>query len=832
MKRLLALALAVTLLLALGAGTLSGASDEQEITVLLNGKKIEFDVAPVIENGRTLVPLRAIFEELDMEVTYDNGVITAEKEGLEIDLSVDSDIAYVGGEQKTLDVPSRIVDGRTLVPLRFVGESTGLTVDYNGETRIVTMNDLPNMTLEPKNHDLKSDWDDATATKINLSGNSATVEGSGATVSGGIITISAEGTYVVSGTLTDGQIIVDVTNEDRIHLILSGADITNQTGAAIHAPQCDKVVLTLADGSNNTVTDGGSNFAYTLVDSEEPNAAVFVKDDLTINGTGTLTVNAGFNNGIGTKDDLLIVSGNLIINAVNHGIRGNDSVGIMDGTFNITAGNDGIKTSNDKNENKGWVIIQGGTFDIKSQDDGIQAANTLTITGGVFNIMTGGGSANAPARIEERPSGGGMGNRQQNQASNQAQTPVITTGEETASMKALKAEKQLNITGGDFTIDAEDDGIHSNNNIFISGGKFSIETGDDGIHADNAVVISGGEINIPVCYEGIEGLSVTISGGDIKIIASDDAINAAGGESTGHGAMRDGGQIGMPQNGMDMETTQKAMEIIRAAGTNELTEEQLQALYDLGLTDEQITQMKSMAQGGGRGGMGGGQRPSMTQGEGQQGERSSMPQDGQQGMPGGGMSEPRFAVTDGAFIRISGGTLDLWGRTDGIDSNGHVYLEGGTVRINGQSSGAEGALEMDGDFIVTGGELITAGSVYTPSSSSTQPMILLSYTSGQTVGSVITIKDSTGNILLEYTSKVAFTASGFTSPSFKIGETYSVFVNGEKRIDITLSGLTTSIGDDGGAYSTGRSGGMGGRGGIGGGQPATNIQPGDVPEQR
>jgi hypothetical protein len=736
MKKLLVLALTVALFCTPVACISSNASNEQEITVLLNGKKIEFDVPPIIEDGRTLVPLRAIFELLGMEVTYDNGAVTAEKEGLTIDLSVDSDIAYVKGEQKTLDVPSRIIDGRILVPLRFIGESTGLTVDYNNETRTVTMNDLLDTVLEPKKHDLESDWDDATATKINLSGETATVEGSGVSVNGGLISILAAGTYVVSGELSDGQIIVDVANKDRVHLILNGTDIVNKTGAAIYSPQCDKVVLTLADGTKNTVTDGGNDYVYTLADDKEPNAAVFVKDDLTINGTGTLIVNANFNNGIGTKDDLLVVSGNLVINAANHGIRANDSVGIIEGTFNISAGSDGIQTNNDKDESLGWIIIQEGSFDIKAQNDGIQADSTMSITGGVFNITTGGGSANAPERIEERP-GGGMSGRQLNQAP----TSITTTEEESTSMKALKAGKQINVIGGDFTIDAEDDGIHSNNNLSISKGKFSIKTGDDGIHADNAVVISGGEIDIPLCYEGIEGLSVTISGGNISIVASDDAINAAGSESAGHGTMMGGGQMGMPQ-------------------------------------------------GGGRRDMVGGQMP-------------GIPQSGQDGM-----NEPKFTKTEGAFIRISGGTIDIWGRTDGIDSNGHVYLEGGTVRINGQSSGAEGALEMDGDFIVTGGELITAGSVYAPSSDSTQPVILLSYASQQAAGSVIVVKDLTGNLLLEHTSKVAFTASGFTSASFKIGETYSVFINGEKRIDITLSDLTTRIGDDGGAYSVGKGGGM------------------------
>ena len=786
MRKVIATVLAIIMIGAIGLASLSrtNASVEGEITVHLNGRKIEFDVAPIIENGRTLVPIRAIFEALDMEVTYYEGAIVAEKEGLKIELTVDSDIALVNGERIILDVPGRIIDGRTFVPLRFVGESTGLTVNYDSNTRVVTMNALANTALAPKNHDLRSDWDNSSATIITLNGGAVLVEGSGATASGGVVTISQAGTYVVSGTLTNGQIVVDATKDDRVHLVLNGVEITNRTGAAIYAPVCDKLILTLADGTNNTVTDGGSNFSYTLVDDEEPNAAIFSKNDLTINGTGTLTVNAGFNNGIGTKDDLLIVSGNFIINAANHGLRGNDSVGIVSGMFDITAGSDGIRTNNDSNESRGWIHIEDGTFDIKAQKDGIQAENNLSITGGVFIITTGDGSANAPVRMggfgDGRQGGmGGMppmgGQPPMNGRQPQPQATVTETDDESTSMKALKARTQINITGGAFTIDAEDDGVHSDGDVFISGGNLSIKTGDDGIHADNAVVITGGVIDIPVCYEGIEGLSVTISNGTISIIASDDGINAASaGDSDIFGGGRTQGDF--PQDWLQREMPE----------------------FPQGEWPDQWPN----------------QWPDR-----QPGRQPGFPQDSQQGRPqggqgpqGGGMSEPRFSITDDAFIRISGGEIDIVASGDGIDSNGHVYIEGGLIKINGPSMGAEGAIEMDGDFIVTGGEIITAGSVYSLTEGSAQPLIRVSYTRQHDSGSLISVKDSDGVTLLEYTSKMAFTASGFTSPSFRTGQTYSVYINGEKCIDVTINDLTTSISDNGGAYSAG----MGGRpGGMG-----------------
>jgi hypothetical protein len=197
----------------------------------------------------------------------------------------------------------------------------------SGEAESNTAANAPQNKL--KDEDTEASWDASTATKIELNNNSATVSGSGASVSGSTVTLSQAGTYLVSGTLSDGQILVSAANDDLVHLVLGGADITNSSGAPLYASQCDKLVVTLADGTSNTLTDGGASFAYNDAANEEPNAALFSKDDLTLNGTGSLIVNASFNNGIGTKDDLVIVSGNLTVSAANHGVKGNDSVRVV-----------------------------------------------------------------------------------------------------------------------------------------------------------------------------------------------------------------------------------------------------------------------------------------------------------------------------------------------------------------------------------------------------------------------------------------------------------------------------------------------------------------------
>ena len=172
---------------------------------------------------------------------------------------------------------------------------------------------------------------------------------------------------------------------------------------------------------------------------------------------------------------------------------------------------------------------------------------------------------------------------------------------------------------------------------------------------------------------------------------------------------------------------------------------------------------------------------------------------------------PTSGVNQNAYIRITGGTIDVQGGTDGLDSNGHIYIEGGTITVNGPSQVMEGAIDKDGDLIIKGGEIITSGSWDSTAKESTQPVILMSYTQQLAAGTVFAIKDSKGNVILEYTSKTAFSMSGFTSPNFKIGETYTLYINGEKRVDIKLNSINTTLSDTGGTYS---GGGMGGRGGM------------------
>ena len=369
--------------------------------------------------------------------------------------------------------------------------------------------------------DLDASYDGGAS--IILEDGSIKTDAAGVTVSGNTVTIGVSGTYILSGTLDDGQIIVDAGKEDTVRLVLSGVRITCSTSAPIHCKQADKLIVTLAEGTQNVLTDGES---YVYAEGEdEPDACLFSKDDLTLNGSGSLTVTGNFANGIGTKDDLVITGGTYTITAAGDGLRGRDGVIVTGGVFDITCGNDGIKSNNNEDKEKGWISLEGGTFSITADHDAVQAESQLQVSGGDFAFTTGGGSANAStdASGDPRAEWGRWG----------ADAAAAETEDGTSeSAKGLKAGTALLITGGAFSLDTSDDCLHCNGNATLSGGIFTLASGDDGVHADGDLLIKGGEITLTQSYEGLEGSTLTILDGRMNITARDDGLNSAGGSDT------------------------------------------------------------------------------------------------------------------------------------------------------------------------------------------------------------------------------------------------------------------------------------------------------------
>ncbi len=352
------------------------------------------------------------------------------------------------------------------------------------------------------NRDKEIGYDESECILITLADGASTCDSGAVSISGDTITIAQEGTYILRGSLTDGQVQVNVSNSDKVQLVLDGASITNASSAAIYVKQADKVFVTLADDSSNTLAVTGE---FVAIDDNNIDGAIFSKSDLTLNGNGTLTVDCAEGHGIVSKDDLIITSGTYVITAGGNGLSGQDSVRIADGNFTITADNDGIHSENEDDATRGYIYIADGNFTITANNlngsEGLDASYIIQLDGGTFDIKS-------------------------------------TVG------KGIKGTVGLFFAGAEVNVDAWDDGIHSNGEITIDSGSYTITAGDDGVHADDELTINGGTVTVTKSYEGLESEVITIGGGTISVTSSDDGINAAGGKdssgfSNGMGAGRD-----------------------------------------------------------------------------------------------------------------------------------------------------------------------------------------------------------------------------------------------------------------------------------------------------
>ena len=366
--------------------------------------------------------------------------------------------------------------------------------------------------------DIDVGYDEESSVGIRFADGSAAIDSEGATAEGETVTISQAGTYILSGTATNGRIIVSADKTAEIKLIFNGVDITCADNAPLLVSKAKKVYIVLEDGTENVLTDSAS---YSLgEDDSNTDGAIFSKADLTINGSGTLTVNANYKHGIVSKDDLVITDGNMT--SASTAMEGKDSVKISGGTFNISAGTNGIKSTNTETSDKGFISVTGGSFTVVANNDAFEAETVLSIEGGSFDITTGGGSANASMKSDGTPNrnwqnnmsngGGGpngMGRPDDNGNGTGGKPPAMPTSDDTGltietaantttdstdttdststSAKALKAGSEVNISDGEFKIDSADDSVHSNGNIVITGGNISAASGDNGMHADDHI---------------------------------------------------------------------------------------------------------------------------------------------------------------------------------------------------------------------------------------------------------------------------------------------------------------------------------------------------------
>ena len=353
-------------------------------------------------------------------------------------------VVLVGAYIKDTNPNTNISSNQTSEEIEVIRESNGAKLEYTDE-------------------ELSGEVSDYTA-KITLSDENIEVEGKGVTKNENTLSITSAGSYYITGSISDGNIVIEAGKEDDVTLVLDNASITSLDTAPINGIKAKKLTITLLADSVNTITDSSSYTKFTDTENEEPDSAIFTKTDLVINGTGKLIVNANYADGIASKDGLKIINSNIEINSQDDAIRGKDYVAINGAEIDITAKGDGIKSTNADDENLGYVVIQEANINITAESDGIQGETEITVISGDITV--------------------------------------------TSTDDSIHSNKIVIINGGEMKLSSGDDGIHADNNIIINDGKIGIVKCYEGIES-SYIEINDGEISLVASDDGIN-----ISGGN------------------------------------------------------------------------------------------------------------------------------------------------------------------------------------------------------------------------------------------------------------------------------------------------------------------------------
>ena len=466
------------------------------------------------------------------------GCSTSQSTGSTSDTEVTSDVSTETDADK--ESPNGSADAEnTSVKTEMTVEEMQATIDEAMSNAAIDITDMFTK------RDLAGTYDESEAVKITLSGKTATCDSSNVHIEDGVVTIKAAGVYVLSGTLTDGTVVVDAGDDDKVQLVFDGVSITAADYAAIYAKNADKVFVTLTEGTENTLTVSGD---YVQTDDNNVDAVIFAKCDLTLGGSGSLTVKDTTGHGIVSKDDLVVTSGTYTIDSQDHCLNGKNSVRIADGTFTITCDEDGIHAGNDDQQD-GYIYIEGGDIDISVGDDAMHAEGLLIITGGDidisksyegiegYKILVTGGDIDVVANDDgfnaARPDSNGQSDGTQSTENDQRQTDSSqrrTNGTETnrpelpekgdrpgdsgtpggpgmgAGMDA-DYDAYILITGGTININADGDGIDSNGYLGIAGGSVYVlgpsNNGNGALDYGIYATITGGEM-VAVGGSGME----------------------------------------------------------------------------------------------------------------------------------------------------------------------------------------------------------------------------------------------------------------------------------------------------------------------------------------
>lgn len=638
------------------------------------------------------------------------------------------------------------------------------------------------------NRDKEIGYDEGSAIAINLSDGASTADSDSVVIDGDTITITEEGTYILSGSLTNGQIVVDAENA-KVQLVLDNADISCETSAAIYVKAADKVFITTTDGSTNTVCTSGE---FEAIDDNNIDAAIFSKSDLTLNGAGNLEVTCENGHGILSKDDLVITSGEYVVDAGKHALSGKDSVRIAGGTFDLTAGRDGIHSENTDEEEKGFVYIENGSFTITSDGDGIDASYIVEIVDGSFDITAGGGYENGEVHTDNDMMGGfgNMGGQTQDGSTGEGNAPSDmtpldgSTGEGNApsgmtppdgstsdgnapsdmtppdgstgegnAPSGMTSPDGNNGTDGTTTTSADESSLDSNVIMLSAAGSTTSET------ASSADTAETSDSDSSTSTKGIKADgALQILGGDYNINSADDAFHT---NSTLE--IRDGNmEIATGDDGMHADDA-----LVISDGDINITES-YEGIEGLTITIDGGN-ISIVSSDDGLNAAGGADSSGF-----------------------GGMGTDMFASNDDIWIEINGGYLYVLAGGDGVDSNGNLTINGGEVYIDGPSDGGNSAIDYGDNAAayINGGTVVAVGSsdmVEAFDDSSEQAVMSVSVSAGS-AGDEIKLLDSDGNELISFTAAKTYDAVIISTADLAQGETYTLVTgDNETTVEMTSS---------------------------------------------
>jgi hypothetical protein len=689
------------------------------------------------------------------------------------------------------------------------------------EAQLTASSSYPVISVEYKARDTSYDYDESECYVISMSGQSAQCTGGAQAVEGGV-SITSAGDYIVTGEL-EGCITIAAGANDDVRLILAGASVSAQDGPAINCQSADKLVITLAQGTHNSLSDGTT---YSEQVDEEPNAALYSRADLSINGEGELSVTGNYKAGILSKDDLKITGGTLTVTAAGDALRGRDGVAITGGTLSLSAGDDGIQSNYEGDVSKGWVVIEDGDIVINATGDGISAESVAQLTGGSVTIVSGGGAAavSSDEDMPELPDGfvpqdgdmpeppdgfapqdgdmpeppdgfvpqdgdmpeppDGFAPQDEDMPASPdgetASTGAASAGDDYAADASGEAGSAASAKSGDgepaSTVDSST-GATGTASTYERAGRHGMRPGGRG-ERDNTASDSTSDA---VSAKGIKsGGALYISGGTLVLDCADDALHAADTISVS------GGTLAL-SSGDDALHSDAALYISGGDIGISSSYEGLEAvdIYISGGDTALVARVDGINAAGG------------------------VDQSGAGGF--GGYAD--MFTSGGQSLNISGGTLNIDAGGDGIDSNGDVYISGGTTLVSGSVSSGNSALDYSGECVQSGGVLVAAGArgmAQSLSDASTQASIFVSYTQTQQALERITLTGADGAVVLSFAPQKEYQCAVISAEGICVGGEYQLWTGGdvqneeltggEKLCDISISELKTSINSDGSAY--------------------------------